>query len=97
MKKNVNKLVDSLVDFFSKPREKTKDKSPEGLCPVCWGYQQYDGKVRDLFKDRQVDVNNKQDSYLIIQEFVKDNIEGIRLKEGETDVCPDCGCEECSD
>jgi len=97
MKKNLNKLVDSLVDFFSKPKEQTRDKAPEGLCPVCWGYQQYDGKVRNLLKDRQVDVNNKRESYLLIQEFVKDNIEGIRLREGETDICPDCGCEECKD
>lgn len=49
---------------------------------------------QDLFKDKQVDVNNHKDSYLVIQEFVKENLEGIKLKDGEIHSCPTCNCED---
>lgn len=79
-----------LVNFFKKPHEQTKDKTPEGLCPNCWGHNEYDGKIRKLFKDKQIDVNNHKDSYQLIQDFVVKHIDGIRLKKSETS-CPTCG------
>lgn len=84
-------LTNTLVDFFKKPHEQTKDETPAGLCPVCWGYQEYDHKIRKLFKDKQIDVNNHRDSYMLIQNFVIHELEGIKLREGKTDSCPVCG------
>ncbi|UJH92889.1 hypothetical protein LZ575_11030 [Antarcticibacterium sp. 1MA-6-2] len=31
---------------------------------------------------------------MLIQEFVKENLEGIKLKQGEINSCPTCNCEE---
>ena len=84
-------FVDSLVEFIRKPEEQTVDKTPDGLCPVCWGYQQYDKKLRKLFRDKQVDVNSGRDSYMLVQKFVVDHLDGIRLKEGEVVACTKCG------
>lgn len=86
-------IVDQLVSFFQKPEEETKGNSPQGLCPVCWGYQEYDGKIRKLFKDKQIDVNNHRDSYMLLQDFVVNHIKGIKLKDSVTESCPDCGSE----
>jgi hypothetical protein len=83
-------LIHTLVNFFKNPHEQTKDKTPEGLCPVCWGYQQYDGKIRQLFRDKQVDVNNHQESYTLIQQFVKQHLDNITLREGDIYHCPAC-------
>jgi hypothetical protein len=83
-------LIHTLVNFFKNPQEETKDKTPEGLCPVCWGYQQYDGKIRQLFRDKQVDVNNHQESYTLIQQFVKQHLDNITLREGDIYHCPVC-------
>lgn len=83
-------IIDTIAHFFSQPQEKTKNKAPEGLCELCWGYQEYDGKIRKLFKDKQIDVNNHRDRYMIIQDFVKQNIDGIRLKDAEVSGCPHC-------
>src|SRR5690606_10923423 len=58
--------------------------------PVCWGYQEYDHKIRQLFKDKQIDVNNHRDSYMKIQKFMVKYIDGIRLKQGEIKECPTC-------
>jgi len=84
-------LTERLVNFFKEPEEKTKNAAPEGVCPVCWGHQEYDHKIRTVFKDKQIDVNNHRDRYLIIQDFVVQHIDGIRLREGKVEGCPTCG------
>ncbi len=83
--------IESLVQFFKKSEKETKGKSPEGTCPLCWGYQEYDHRIRRLFKDKQIDVNNHRDSYMKIQKFMIKYIDGIRLKQGEIVECPTCG------
>lgn len=83
-------IIHKIVDFFRKSSEETANQSPEGTCNVCWGIQEYDGKIRDLYKDKQVDVNNHLDSYMLIQKFVKEHIDGYSLKDGVVHVCPDC-------
>lgn len=84
-------IIENLVHFFQKKKEETKGNTPEGTCSVCWGYQEYDHKIRQLFKDKQIDVNNHRDSYMQIQEFMVKHIDGIQLKQGEIKECPTCG------
>lgn len=91
IKLRIMNIIEEIIKFLGKPKEETVGKAPDGLCELCWGYQQYDGKVRDLIKDRQVDINNHKDSYMLIENFVKENLEGIKLKEGEIKTCPSCG------
>jgi len=87
-------IIDNIVRYFRTNNDKTNETSPEGTCPVCWGNQQYDGKIRDLFQDKQIDVNNHRDSYMIIQDFMKYNIDGVKLKEGVITDCPSCSDKE---
>lgn len=84
-------IVQNLLDYFRKPKSETERIAPEGLCPVCWGYEEYDQKIRTLFEDKQIDVNNHKDSYMLVQKFVKEHIDGIKLKESEIQECPTCG------
>lgn len=81
--KNIRKL-------FSKEK---RENLPfhEGMCPVCWGRQEYDRKIRTFYKDKQIDVNNRADSYMLIQRFLKEHINGIKLREPEVRACPSCG------
>ena len=83
-------VVEELIRFFKRPEKETKDKTPNGLCPVCWGYQEYDHKIRTIYKDRQVEVNNHRDSYMIMEDFVVNQLDGIKLKESQTESCPTC-------
>lgn len=87
---DLHAIVSKIVDFFRKPEDETIDIAPEGMCSLCWGIQEYDGKIREVYKDKQIDVNNRQDSYMLIQKFVKDHIDGYQLKDDEIHVCPDC-------
>lgn len=83
-------LIDNIIYYFKNETDKEGESSPQGTCPVCWGFQHYDGKIRTLFKDKQIDVNNHKESYMVIQDFMTYNIDGIKLKEGLITNCPDC-------
>lgn len=83
-------IIDSITRYFKNQNDEREVSSPEGTCPICWGHQQYDGKIRNLLIDKQIDINNHRDSYMVIQDFMKNNIDGIRLKEGIVTECPTC-------
>lgn len=87
-------ILENIVKFFESNEKETKDKTPKGLCPVCWGYQEYDKKIRTLYHDKQIDVNNHKEKYSMMQDFVTEHINGIKLKEGEISTCPKCGHQE---
>ena len=84
-------FIENLVNHFKKPEKETENHAPEGTCAVCWGYQEYDSKIRKIFKDKQIDVNNHKDRYMIVQKFVLEHIDGMHLKKGKIEICPTCG------
>ena len=82
-------LLDTLSAFFSRPAEETANETPEGSCPNCWGRYEYDGEIRQVARDRQIDVDSGRERYAFIQEFVVKHIDGIRLRDnGKGRVCP---------
>jgi len=83
-----------LIDYFNQPKEETENRSPEGVCPLCWGYQEYDHKIRKLFEDSQIDVINHKKKYTYVRKFVKEHLDGIRLVEGKVEECPTCGYQQ---
>jgi len=84
-------MIDTLISFFKKSATETAGSTPEGICPNCWGKQEYDNTIRELYKDQQIDVNNHQANYAFIQDFVVTRIDGIRLKKGNQSLeCPTC-------
>ena len=53
-------MIDKLVRFFKQSPEETKNQVPEGVCPNCWGEQEYDQLIRAMYRDKQIDVNNHE-------------------------------------
>ena len=87
-------MVASLTSFFKKSKEETRNEVPESFCPNCWGKQEYDNQVRELYKDKQIDINNHEANHAFIQEFAVKHLSGIHLKkEGDGLSCPTCGLE----
>ncbi|GAB5527725.1 MAG: hypothetical protein Roseis2KO_55970 [Roseivirga sp.] len=65
--------------------------TPEGVCPNCWGQQEYGGKAIDLMEDKQIDVNNSNTRHAFIKDFVVNHVSGIQLKKhSQGYVCPTC-------
>jgi hypothetical protein len=84
-------MIETLIKFFKKPLNETKEKTPKGVCPNCWGNQEYNNMIRELYKDHQIDVNNHTTNYAFIQDFVVNKIDGIRLTKGTSGLeCPTC-------
>ncbi len=84
-------MIEKLISFFKKPISETINESPEGVCPNCWEKQEYDNEIREMYKDKQIDVNNHKANYAFIQDFVVTHIDGIKLKKGNTSFeCPTC-------
>ena len=90
-------MIEALIKIFKKPAIETKDKTPEGYCPNCWGKQEYDNIVREMYEDKQIDVNNHSSNYAFIQDFVINKIDGIQLKKGNNSFeCPTCRLKQTS-
>ena len=84
-------MIKALVSFFKKSKQETKGKTPRGFCPNCWGNQEYDNEIREMYKDQQVNVNNHEANYAFIQDFVVTQLDRIHLKKGNNSfVCPTC-------
>ena len=84
-------MIEKLINFFKKPKNDTEGQVPEGFCPNCWGSQEYDNMIREMYKDRQIDVNNHQANHAFIQDFIVNKINGIHLKKGNNSFdCPTC-------
>lgn len=84
-------MIKKLISFFKKPATETKHEVLDGVCPNCWGEQEYDNEIREMYKDKQIDVNNHEANYAFIQGFVVTHIDGIKLKKGNNSFeCPTC-------
>jgi hypothetical protein len=84
-------MFEYLIRFFKKTKEETTGKVPRGFCPNCWGEQEYDSMIREMYEDKQIDVNNHAANYAFIQDFIVNHIEGIHLKKGNNGFeCPTC-------
>jgi tRNA(Glu) U13 pseudouridine synthase TruD len=84
-------MIEKLIVFFKRPKAETVNETPEGLCPNCWGQQRYGNQIREMYEDKQIDVNNHSANYAFIQNFVIKHLDGIRLKKGNSGLeCPTC-------
>ena len=64
-------IIKNLTNYFnSKAEGNTTEKAPEGICPNCWGKQEYDSVIRELYEDNQIDVNNGKANLNFIQNVV---------------------------
>lgn len=76
--------------FFPEPGTSAPDR-PDGVCPNCWGHQQYDGEIRDAIRDQRVAVQNGQAQDAFIKDFVVKHVDGIRLQPLDgRQACPKC-------
>lgn len=76
-------MIDALLDYFSKTDEEKETTVPEGICPNCWGKQEYGRVIRKMYVDKQIDVNNHESHHAFIKDFVVSKIDGIKLRKGK--------------
>lgn len=83
-------ILKTIKDFLSQTNE-TKT-APEGLCPNCWGRQEYEGKFYEALKNNHVDIHNLNENKGWIEKYFDENLSQIKLVKNEKDelTCSKC-------
>ncbi len=84
-------LVNNVAEYLKSSGKGDRKEAPEGVCANCWGVQEYDNMIRELYHERQINVNNHMEHYAFLQEFVVNHLDGIHLKKMDDKLtCPNC-------
>ena len=82
-------ILESILDYFR--RKQSQTETPEGLCPNCWGKQEYEGKFLEASRKENIDLNNINEKTGWINAYAVEHFEGIKLREEDgAMVCPAC-------
>lgn len=88
-------LISFFKNIFSGKVAKQEEKDLiQDHCPMCWGFNEYDHKVRKAVEDKYIDVKNHKTDYIKSQGFVKTHIDGRKKKKLKVEVCPKCGLDQ---
>lgn len=84
-------MLSFLKKIFSK---KTVVSPPEGVCPNCWGRQEYQDMVYEAIKKEEINVKKIEDRKGWIRAYAMQNLPKLWLKDnGGTRSCPSCHIE----
>ena len=85
------KLEHNLKKFLETHKSDSAGESPEGVCPNCWGTQEYGGKFYEAVRNWDADVNTKNIDAGWIRDYVNKHLINISLKPHEEgEVCEHC-------
>jgi hypothetical protein len=74
--------------FASKSEGNTSKKAPVGICPNCWGKQEWESEFYKLNKGNKL-IGNDQTYNNFINKIVENNITGISINQDSYE------CETC--
>ena len=83
----------SLFSFFKSTIAKGPEvkSAPDGLCPNCWGRQEFGGQFYDSVKVEGIDTNNIDSKKGWVLAYAEVHLTGIRLREDDAQlVCNNC-------
>lgn len=82
-------LFENIKNYFRKKEQNEQTgNAPEGVCPNCWGKQEWEGEYYHQLKAQN--ITPESDTYnSFIKEFVTKHIDGIAIKK-DTYVCTTC-------
>ena len=73
-------LLDHFMGYIKKVQPEMEETNSVSTCSVCWGYQAFDKNVRTISKNKDIDVKNHKDSYMKLQKFMVDHVEGAKTR-----------------
>ena len=83
--------VDSILKFLKGNDSPKQGEAPEGLCPNCWGREEYGGKFYKAVKNYTTDINSKNPGAGWIKDYADKHLHGIQLKDDDGEMaCPKC-------
>ena len=79
--------------IFDKKIKDEFSEVPEGICPNCWGDQEYGNIIREKYEDKQIGISNHDPAskHAFIQDYIVTYLKGIHLKSAVHGMeCPTC-------
>ena len=81
-------IAENIINFFkSKSNPETTGPAPEGICPNCWGRQEWEGNYYELMKARNITPESNTYNSFINEVVTK--LDKITLKEDSYE-CTTC-------
>lgn len=74
-------LFDTVINYLKGNQDKIE--APEGVCPNCWGRQEYEGKLIEAISHEHIDLNNVTEKKGWIQAYATQHLTGIKLEKKE--------------
>ena len=82
-------IAENILEYLRKGKK--EDLAPHGLCPNCWGNQEYGGQFYEAIKNHGLDINAANPEIGWIQDYAEKNLHKIKLEDhGDEYVCPAC-------
>ena len=82
-------IAQNIKNYFkSKTEGTTTEKAPDGICPNCWGKQEWEGEFYTLNKGSKL-VGNDQTYNSFIHKIVESNVSGMLINK-DTYTCETC-------
>ena len=86
-------LADSILRFLKIKDNKNAASAPEGICPNCWGREEYGGHFYKRIQQENLDVNSSESNVGWVQAYANKHFKDIALQRtgnGEELVCEKC-------
>ncbi len=86
-------ILESLLSFLKKDQSTEESSAPEGLCPNCWGREEYGGQFYERVKQENLDINSKESNVGWVSAYANKHLMGIALQRGNDGkelVCQKC-------
>jgi len=81
-------IIENIKKYFiAKVEDKETEKAPEGVCPNCWGKQEWDGEFYKKIKAKN--ITPESDTYTSFIHQVVEKLDKITLKE-DAYICETC-------
>ncbi len=80
-------IIDNIKAYFSKKEEKS-ESAPTGMCPTCWGFNEWDGHYYEIVKDKHL-IPGKEIYESFISKIVDEHVRTTHKHENKL-ICTTC-------
>ena len=84
-------IAESILKYLKLSEDKRKSEAPEGICPNCWGREEYGGHFFERLKNHSLDINRDEPEIGWITDYAEKHLKGIKLNNVDGAlVCAKC-------
>jgi len=88
----MNAIAQNIKNYFSKKLKGEKTAAaPEGMCPNCWGHNEWDGEFYKIIKDKHT-IPGGEVYESFISKIVDKHVETTHIHEDKY-ICTTCNLE----